>query len=154
VVTAATSGLTAASPTEIAYADLVKLVHSVDPVYRLPGFRPGFQCHDSVLQAIHLLSDTNGQALLKGGPELGMPWSLLGFPLLTNLHMDSSIASGKKTVLFGAWSKYYIRDVKELRIKRLDERFADSDQTGFVAVLRSDSNLLDAGGHPLKYLTH
>jgi hypothetical protein len=49
-------------------------------------------------------------------------------------------------------SKYYIRRVNEVRIYRLEERYRDNDQDGFVAFVREDGNLMDAGTAPVKYL--
>jgi HK97 family phage major capsid protein len=67
--------------------------------------------------------------------------------------MDSTIASGKKTMLFGLLSKYKIRDAGEFRLYRLEERYRDADQTGFFGFWRTDGNLIDAGTHPVMYLT-
>jgi hypothetical protein len=39
-----------------------------------------------------------------------------------------------------------------VRVRRLVERYADIDQIGFVAFMRSDSKVLNAGTNPLKYL--
>ena len=49
---------------------------------------------------------------------------------------------------------YKIRDVGVLRLRRLDERYAEKDQVGFLAFLRSDSRLLNAGQNPIKYIVH
>jgi HK97 family phage major capsid protein len=153
-VTAATLGATAASATAITVDDLISLIWSVDPVYRLSENRPALMMHDSIFQTLVKAKDTVGNYLRKGGPDVGNAWQFLGFPLLNNLHMTNVIASGNRTVLFGAWSKYVIRDVREIRFRHLVERYGDTDQDGFVAIMRSDGNLLDAGTHPIKYLVH
>ena len=44
------------------------------------------------------------------------------------------------------------RDVADIRLRRLEERYADVDQVGFVAFMRGDGVLLDAGTHPVKYI--
>jgi HK97 family phage major capsid protein len=62
-------------------------------------------------------------------------------------------ATSVKSILFGDFSKYLIRDVADIRLVRMDERYADYDQVGFTAFMRSDGDLLDAGTHPVKYLT-
>jgi HK97 family phage major capsid protein len=66
--------------------------------------------------------------------------------------MASSIATTAKTVLFGDFSRFIIRDVANVRLMRLDERYADYDQTGFIAFSRHDSVVLDAGSNPIKHL--
>jgi hypothetical protein len=68
--------------------------------------------------------------------------------------MDSTVASGKKSLLFGQLSRYKIRSVGEMRMYRLEERYRDTDQDGFVAFIREDGNLLTAGTAPVKYLLY
>jgi hypothetical protein len=41
-----------------------------------------------------------------------------------------------------------------MRMYRLEERYRDTDQDGFVAFIREDGNLLTAGTAPVKYLSH
>jgi HK97 family phage major capsid protein len=153
LINAATQGVQAASPTAIAWNDIVSLVHSVDAVYRLPAFRPAFEMHDNTLQAIRKLADGAGRPLLTGG-ENGGHFFLMNFPVLTNVHLPSTFASGNRTVLFGAHSKILIRDVREIRIRSLQERYMDSGQFAFCGLMRSDIALLDAGSHPLKFIIH
>jgi HK97 family phage major capsid protein len=61
------------------------------------------------------------------------------------------MAADAKSVLFGDFSKFVIRDVRGFTLVRLDERYADYHQVGFLAFLRTDSDLLDAGTHPIKH---
>lgn len=151
IVNASTLGVTAAVATAIKADEVIDLIHSVDPAYRI-GAR--FMFHDSILQAISKLKDGQGNYLLRVGLEQGLPDRIRGYPFSINQSMDSTIASGKKTMLFGQMNKYKVRDVASLRLVRMEERFADSDQIAFVAFLRSDGNLLDAGVAPVKHLVH
>ena len=80
------------------------------------------------------------------------PATIWGVPYIVNQHMASAFTTGQKLLAAGAFGKYKIRDVQSIRIRRLVERFGDNDQEGFVAFLRSDGNLLDAGVAPVKYL--
>jgi HK97 family phage major capsid protein len=149
IVTAAATGVTTASATAIAADELIDLVHSVDPAYR-PG--AAFMMHDSVIKALRKLKDGEGRYLWVSGLATGMADSLLGYPIVPNQSMASSIAHLAKTVLFGQFSKYKIREVATIRLRRLVERYADTDEEGFVAFTRMDSDLLDAGTHPVKLL--
>lgn len=152
IVTASSLGVTASSATAIKADEIVDLLHSVDPAYRIGA---GFMFHDSILQTISKLKDGQGRYLFGGeGLNNGTPTTLKGFPFTINQSMDSTVASGKKTILFGQLSKYKIRDVSSIRLLRLEERFADSDQIAFVAFLRSDGNLVDAGVAPVKHMVH
>jgi HK97 family phage major capsid protein len=73
-------------------------------------------------------------------------------PVFVNNDMDSAVTTGKKAVLFGDLSKYKIRRAGGLRFYRMDERYRDTDQTGFVAFTRLDGGLLNAGTNPVKHL--
>lgn len=143
----------AASAAAISFDDIMNLIHSVDPAYRdQPG--AGFMLHDSILLAVRKLKSGDGQYLWQPSNQVGVPDRILGYALTINQSMDSSIASGAESVLFGALGKYKIRDAGDVRMVRLNERFADSDQVGFICFLRSDGNLLDAGVRPVKVLQH
>lgn len=154
IVTALTANsgtFSAASATAVAFDDLIGLMHAVDPAYRSEG---SFMAHDSIILAIRKLKDGQGRYLWEPATQAGQPDRILGYPLFVNQSMDSTISSGKNTVLFGNLPKYKIRDAGEVRMRRLEERFADSDQVAFIAFLRSDGNLLDAGVRPVKVLQH
>jgi HK97 family phage major capsid protein len=53
-----------------------------------------------------------------------------------------------KSILFGDFSKYLIRDVRDFTLLRLDERYAEFLQVAFLAFMRSDGDLLNAGTVP------
>lgn len=142
VVTASTLGKTAASATAIATDEVIDLVHSVDPAYRIGG-SVGFMMHDQVLKAVRKLKDTTNQYLWQPSNQMGVPDMLYGYPYTINQNMASAIATTAKTMLFGDFSKYYIRDVASVRLYRLEERYRDNDQTGFVAFMRSDGECIN-----------
>lgn len=162
IVTAATLGKTAASATAIKYDELVDLVYSVDPAYLVqPGC--GFMMNAQILAALAKLKDGNGRPLWDNNNtnQLGIVNGVmqgklmvagLTFPFTINQSMASSVTNSAKTILFGALNKYKVRQVQTIRVRRLVERYAELDQEGFVAFLRQDGNLLDAGTNPVKYL--
>jgi HK97 family phage major capsid protein len=155
IVTAATSsGITTASNSVITYDNLVDLEHSVDPAYRT-GAR--FMLHDTALKIIKKLKvlqfsgDTGGIPLWVPGLTANAPDTILGYPYTINQSM-ATIAAGSKSALFGRLEKYYIRDVRDVSVLRLDELFALLGQVAFLALSRHDGDLLDAGTNPVKYL--
>lgn len=150
LVTASALGVTAASATAIAADELFGLVHSIDPAYR--GMGCGFMMHDSILLALRKLKDGDGQYLWVSGLSDGAPDRLLGYGITINQAMQSSIATATKTILFGLFNKYKIRRVNGLRMYRLQERYRDTDQDGFVGFIRADGNLLTAGTATVKHL--
>lgn len=149
IITAAVAGKTAASATAIAADELYDLKHSVDPSYRVGAT---WMMHDNILLVIKKLKDGLGRYLWQAGLAHGAPDMLDGDPIVINQSMANVVATGNKTILYGQLKKYKIRDVSQIRIRRLVERFADNDQEGFMMFMRSDGNLLDAGTRPAKFL--
>ncbi len=156
VVTAATSAsITTASATAISYDNLVDLVHKLDPAYR---GNARFMFNDGALKIIKKIKvaqysgDTVGAPLWIPGLAGMLADTIMGYPYVINQSVDTPAAS-TKSVLFGDFSKYLIRDVSDVRLIRMEERYADYDQVGFTAFVRSDADLLDAGTHPVYYMT-
>lgn len=149
VVTASTLGVTAASATAIAADEIIRLEHSIDPAYRNGA---SYMMHDTILLELRLLKDGEGRYLWQTGFNTGTPDTLNLRPVTINQDMQSSIATATKTILFGQFSKYKIRRVGQMRLYRLEERYRDTDQDGFIAFIREDGNLLTAGTSPLKHL--
>lgn len=150
IVAAAGAGATAASATAISFDDIIELYHSVDPAYRAdPSCR--FMFNDGTLKALRKLKDGEGEYIWQpANVSLGQPDTILNQPYSINQAM-ASIATGNKTIAFGAFNRYVVRRVNEFSIRRLVERYADYDQTGFIGFTRLDGELLDAAA--VKVLT-
>jgi HK97 family phage major capsid protein len=143
-------GKTATATNTFTDVEVIDLQHSVDPAYRPNA---SWMFHDAVLAHIRKMKDaTTGQYLWQPGMQAGVPDRLLGNTYSINQSMASAFTTGQKLVLYGDFSKYKIRDVRDVRLVRLDELFAQTDQVGFVAFMRTDGNLLDAGTRPVKWL--
>jgi HK97 family phage major capsid protein len=155
IVTASGLGKTGASgqTTTAIYDDLVDLLHSVDPAYR-SGARWMFS--DAALKMLKKIKipqfsgDTAGAPLWQPGLVLGQPDTILGYPFTVNQSVAVPAASAK-SIIFGDLSKYLIRDVRDVTLLRLDERFAELHQVAFLAFSRHDGDLLDAGTDPVKH---
>lgn len=150
IVPAATT-VAAASASAISFDDIIKLEHAVDPAYRVGA---GFMCHDAQIEYIRKLKDGQGRYLWQDNQQVGAPDRIHGALFTINQDMDSTIAAAKKTLLYGQLSKYKIRSVNGIRMYRLQERFRDNDEDGFIAFVREDGNLLTAGTAPVKVLLH
>jgi HK97 family phage major capsid protein len=159
IVTAATAGPTAVGSStndgssatgglSLGSDDFINLEHSVDPWYRRGAM---YLMHDTTLQAVRKVKDKYGRPLWQPGVAVNAPDTINGYGYGINNDM-AVIAVNAKTVLFGQIKKYLIRQVKELSVLRLVERFADYGQVAFIGFARYDGNLLDAGTHPVKYL--
>ena len=143
------AGITAAGAAAITADELFELVHAVDPAYR-DSSSCGFMMKDSTLLLLRKLKDSNNQYLWQEGMSVGEPDRLLGYPVIINQDMPAA-TTGLVSVVFGDWSKMIIRDVANVRVIRLDERYRDNDQTGFIAFHRFDSGVIQSAA--LKRLT-
>lgn len=153
LVFAAPLGVQTAGVGVIAWEDLVALEHSVDPSYRIGA---QWMFHDDVLRDLKQLSDGANRPLWLPGVAAGEPDTILRYPYVINQHMPAAggagWAAGQRAAVFGDMSYYWIRDVRGFSIIRLEERYADFLQVGFLAFARADGALVDAGTHPIRHL--
>lgn len=138
IVTASALGKTTAGASAITTDEIIDLVHSIDPAYR-GGGQVGFMMNDGIIVAIRKLKDTTNQYLWQPGLQAGVPDRLYGYPIAINQNMQATVATATKTMLFGDFSKFWIRDSGVLRLYRLEELYRANDQVGFIAFMRSDS---------------
>lgn len=155
VITGASSGYTGlgAAASGPGYTDVVKLFHSVDPAYRPMA---QFMCNDTTVSLMRLVVDDNNRPIwlpaASGGMAEATPMTLMGKELIINQSMADP-AANSKSLAFGDFSYYWIRDVKGVQVVRLEELNALSLQTTFFAWARVDGQLIDPGTDPIKYLT-
>lgn len=148
IVTCAPVGVTAASTTALLFDEVLSLIFSVDPAYRsAPGCR--FLFHDQTLAILRKLKDSQNRYLWDPSVQVGIPDKIWGYPYTISMEMAQAAALAV-VMIFGDLKKFKIRQVGQVRMYRLQERFRDNDQDGFVAFMRQDANLLTAGTAPLK----
>ncbi len=144
VVTASTLGKQTASATAITFNEMIDLLHSVDPAYRISP-SSGFMMHDAILAVLKKITLGSGDISPLWLPSVrqGDPDTILGKPYWINQAMDSTVAATKKPVLFGDFSKYVIRLVQDVTVIRLNERYADNGLVGFVGWARWDGECVN-----------
>ena len=135
VVTASSLGVTgAASVVGVFTADnLIDLAHSVDSDYVREG--ANFMMRRSSLGALRKLKDTAGQYLYVPTTSAGNPDTFAGYGVLENPDVVAT-ALGAKSVLFGAFSSYHVRQVGGIEIARSDDAYFNTDEVGFRVTLR------------------
>lgn len=132
----ANDGLGQAAYSTIGSNDLINLEHSVDPTYRRGA---KFMLSDTSLKTIKLLLDKYGRPLWVPGLTANAPDTILGYQYVINQSMASpAISTNPATVLFGDLQKFIIRKVKDMSVLRLNERYADYGQVGFISFMRAD----------------
>lgn len=170
VVPKATAGKvgTSGQTVTIIYDDVVDLVHSVDPAYRSSGC--SFMTNDGLLKVLRKLKDTANRPIWIPGYENGLrPGAtggsgfagqdkpqvfdyLLGYPVWVNNDMAAPAANAK-SMLFGNFSYYKIRDAMEVQMFRFtDSVYTKLGQVGFLAWARMGGNLMDTAA--VKYYQH
>lgn len=131
-------GVTAASATAITADELIDLFYSLDAPYRANAV---WLVNDSTMRAIRKLKDQNGQYLWQKALNEGEHETLLGKPIYHS-PFAPTLEAGAKAVAFGDFSYYWIGDRQGITFRRLNERYADTGQVGFLCTKRLDGKLI------------
>ena len=131
-------GVTAASSTAVTADEIIDLFYSLEAPYRKNAI---WVLNDASIAAIRKLKDNNGQYLWQPALHEGTYDTLLGKRIFTSPFVPE-MKSGKKSVIFGDLSFYWIGDRQGITFKRLNERYADTGQIGFIATKRLDGKLI------------
>ena len=154
IVGAATGKTGAAGQTStVIYNDLVDTVYALDVAYR-PNAK--WMMRDATLGIIRKLQDSQNRPLWEPSVQAGQPDMILGYPVVINNDVAAAAASAK-SIAFGDFSKYIIRDVSGVQLVRMTERYADALQTAFYAFQRTGGRLVAANSttyNPVKLYVH
>lgn len=141
----APTGKTTASATALTAAEILDLVHSVDPAYRT-GPNVAFMLNDSTLAYIKKLTLGSSDSTPLWLPSMreGEPATLWGYRYVINQDFES-IATNKSVMAFGDWSYYLMREVLGTTFVRTDELYLNNFSVGFYAFGRYDGKLIPVG---------
>ena len=139
-----TSGNTADSASAVSFDNIYRLYYSLKSPYRR---KAAFLCNETLILQLMTLKDGNGNFIWKPGLETAKPDTLLGRPIYTSGYMPgitgtASQDKGRKVLLFGDFSYYWIADRQNRTLKRLNELYAVTDQVGFIGTQRVDGKLI------------
>lgn len=131
----------------IIYDDLVDLVDSLDVAYLQGPNEPKFMMSQTMRRVVRKIKDTSGRPIwtpsYDSGMTAGTPDRLLGYPVAINNDMAVPAANAK-SLAFGDFKKYLIRDAMQVTLYRFDDSaYAKNGQVGFLAWARTGGNLLD-----------
>jgi HK97 family phage major capsid protein len=147
VVQTATSGVTGGTGVVGAFTadNLIDLYYSVISPYRnSPSC--GWLLRDASLATVRKLKDSStGTYLWQPALTAGAPDMLLGKPVHTDPNV-AAVAVSAKSVLFGDFSRYFVRLAGGVRFERSDEYAFNADLTTFRALVRGDGVLVDQTG--------
>lgn len=141
IFVAASIGKTATANNAITYGEIIDLMYSVKQSYRSQA-SCGWMLKDTTMAAIRKIVDNDGRPIFSVSTTQGTPDMILGKPVTEN---DSAPAIGasNKPIAFGLFSKYVIRDVRGVRIKRDPFTRANKDQVVFHGFQNSGGDLSD-----------
>lgn len=147
VTTQSTLGVTGAASVVGAFSadNLIDLFYSVIEPYRING---RWLMNDSSLAAVRKLKDSSGRYLfeVEGGmgnaPGVG---TILGKPVVTDPNV-AAVALAAKSVLFGDFSSYFVRNVSGIRVERSEHFQFRNDLVTWRFLMRTDGKLIDTSG--------
>ncbi|MFC3336911.1 phage major capsid protein [Paracandidimonas soli] len=134
-------GKVTASATAFTWKEVNGLIHSIDPAYRMaPKFRLAF--NDATLQLLEEMEDGQGRPLWLPGVANGPPATILNRQYVIDQAI-ADIGAGNKFMFAGDFDQFVIRRVRYMVLRRLTERYAEFDQTAFLAFHRFGCVLQD-----------
>jgi len=141
VVTGSTLGKTASATAAITRAELVDLIYSVDRAYRPQG---KLMLHDSTVAAIQKLDIGSADARPLWAPSMreGAPNTILGYEYITNNDMPE-LGASNKAVLFGDFSKYVVKQVRQPELITFREKYMDKRCVGYNMFARYGGKIVN-----------
>lgn len=141
VATAATVGVTGSTGVAGAFTsdNLIDLQESVLAPYQVNA---SWIVSNSAMAAIRKMKDGNQRYLWEPSVQIGVPSVLLGNPIYRDPYLPA-VGINNAPVLYGDFSKYWVRFVNSLRVERSEHALFGSDQIAFRGVLRADGALVD-----------
>lgn len=130
-----------ATATQVITSDLLFNVK-----YALKGqyqARASWLLHRDAVKMIAKLRDGSGgagtgQYLWQPSIQMGQPDVLLGRPVLQSEFVPNTFTTGLFVGMFGDFSYYWWVDALGMTLQRLNELYAETNQTGFIGRLESD----------------
>ena len=135
IISAAGSGVTGGTAVSGAFTadNLIDLAHSVDGAYVRNG--AGWMMRRSSMGTLRKLKDTAGQYLYVPSATVGVVDSFMGFPIYENPDVAAT-ATSAKSVAFGWFGSYHVRQVGGIEVARSDDAYFASDEVGFRVTMR------------------
>jgi HK97 family phage major capsid protein len=130
--------------------DFSNLIDALDPDYRPNA---SFMANSTSWSRVRRTLDKYGRPIWATSLQTGDPDKVYGYKWYNNQQM-SGIGAGNKSLIFGDFNSYCIRDVVGFALIRYAELFMQNYQRGYQAFIRTDGQLLQPAAfavlqHPL-----
>ena len=152
VIAGVTNTVDADDNLTISIADLYRLYYDLDSPYRegaswlMPGATEG-----AVRQLVTASAFAFGATPQGASGTVGQQWIIGPGNRVFNLTGLEALGADNKVIFFGNFQHYAVVENGGLSIQRLNERFADTGEIGFVASFRTAHKVLH-GGEAWSYL--
>lgn len=141
IVAASTLGVTGSTAVSGAFTadNLIDLAYSVDGAARMmPG--AAYMMNGKSIGATRKLKDTAGNYVFSPSLAVGVPDTLLGFPLYENPAMADA-GTAAKSVIFGHIPSYYVRSVGGIKVDTSSDFAFSTDLITIRCLYRLDGQL-------------
>jgi HK97 family phage major capsid protein len=146
----ASNTVTTGTIATVKYADLVSLFAAVDPAFTDSST---FTMNSNTRSVLMQIVDTLGRPIFLPAVTSGAPDTLFGRPVVLNQFLPN-VATGNVAIQFGSYSDgYLLRNVDPgLSVVRLNERYMDKLEIGFLGYARSGGIVTNPGVAPIANL--
>ena len=94
--------------------------------------------HRDAVKMLAKLVDGQSRYLWQPSIQLGQPDMLEGLPLFTSEYAPNTFTTGLYVGMLGDFSYYHTADALDFSMQRLNELYAETNQTGFIGRLETD----------------
>lgn len=123
--------------TGITFDGLITAKYSLKSQYRKGG-KAKWLFHKDAIAQIAKLKDSQNQYLWQPSKKDGEPDTVLGIPVAESEYVPNTFTTGLYVGMLADFSFYWIADSMSMELKRLDELYAETNQTGFIGRMHTD----------------
>lgn len=145
VFTASSDGISTARDVPTLSATSITADGLIDAKYALKAqYRTGllgavrWLFHRDAVKIISKLKLSDDQYLWQPGLQMGQADSLLGYPIDESERVPNTFTNGLYCGLLANWNYYEIADALDMEIQVLFEKYADTNQIGYIGRLKTD----------------
>lgn len=145
VFTASSDGISTSRDVATGSATSITADGLVDAKYALKAqYRTGllgavrWLFHRDAVKIISKLKLQDNQYLWQPGLQMGQPDMLLGYPTDESERVPNTYTNGLYCGLLANWNYYEIVDALDMEIQVLFEKYADTNQIGYIGRLKTD----------------
>lgn len=126
-------------------AKVLDLIYSVDKAYRMaPGACLMFSSAVEKQLVALAIGTSDDRPLWVPSMRDGTPATIEGYKYVVNEDVPDAGTSANVCMLFGDFSKYVIRKVRDFTIRRTDDRHIEEFVAGFYGFARMDGKILNS----------